>query len=73
MFGLEINVVCPNCNQSLGCSTGYYKIDESEREYTKCTCYLCGSKYWLHHSSDAIDVRKVTGEEKLKQTAIICW
>ena len=67
MFGLRIKVTCPYCRQehivSLGCSTYYYTINDSEdsywKWYTKCECGLCKNQYWLSHDlSKVIDVKK---------------
>lgn len=78
MFGLRIKVICPYCGQehivSLGCSTGYYKINNSEYSYTKCQCYLCKEKYWLSHTIDGVrDVKKVNESDKLDWTHTTCW
>lgn len=77
MNGNSIAVKCPNCEQNIIKNLGvteYVKIDDSERDYTKCKCYLCGKDYWLSHTVNAaIDVKKVTGNEKVKPSTIICW
>lgn len=78
MFGLAIRVTCPYCEEEyielLGSSTHYYKINDSEQQYTKCTCSLCGEEYWLQHFTEENgESRKVNKDDDLTLVSIVNW
>ena len=78
MFGLQFNATCPYCGKEhfvdLGACTHYYKINNSEFDYTKYKCWECGKEYWLSHASTNVrDIKKINEDDKLKSTRIVCW
>lgn len=78
MFGLQFNSTCPYCGKEhfvdLGAFTHYYKINDSEYDYTKYKCLSCKEKYWLsHEGTNVIETRKINENDKLTSTDIVCW
>lgn len=78
MFGLQFKAICPYCGKEhfvdLGACTHYYKVNDSEFDYTKYKCCECKKEYWLSHvSTNVRDIKIINENDKLKSTSIVFW
>lgn len=78
MFELKVNCTCPYCGKEnlvdLAACMEYYRINNSEYDYTIVDCSECEKEYWLSHLGDRVkDIKEICKTDKLEPRTIGCW